>query len=60
MGEIKGNIYTVGCPSIDALKQEEDENPNKIKKFNIDITKDYILIIQHPVTSELKKLISNL
>lgn len=56
MGEIKGNIYTVGCPSIDALKQEEDENPNKIKKkFNIDITKDYILIIQHPVTSELKK-----
>ena len=33
MGEIKGNIYTVGCPSIDALKQEEDENPNKIKNL---------------------------
>tara|TARA_B110000003_G_scaffold265812_1_gene292068 strand:- start:74 stop:1225 length:1152 start_codon:yes stop_codon:yes gene_type:complete len=57
MGELKKNIFVVGCPSIDALKQEEDESNIIIKKkFNIDISKDYILIIQHPVTSELDKI----
>ncbi len=56
MGELKQNIFVVGCPSIDALKQEKEETKDIIsKKFNIDITKDYILIIQHPVTSELDK-----
>ena len=57
MGEINKNIFVVGCPSIDALKQEENEKPEYIKKkFNIDISKDYILIIQHPVTSELNQV----
>jgi UDP-hydrolysing UDP-N-acetyl-D-glucosamine 2-epimerase len=57
MGELKQNIYVVGCPSIDALKQEEDEKKTLIiKKFKIDISKPYILIIQHPVTSELDKI----
>ncbi len=55
MGEIGKNIFVVGCPSIDALKMEKDEDPKIIKKkFNIDILKDYILIIQHPVTTEIK------
>ena len=54
MGEINKNIF-VGC-LIDALKQEENEKPEYIKKFNIDISKDYILIIQHPVTSELNQV----
>jgi len=55
MGEIKKNIFVVGCPSIDALKQEKNENFNKIKKkFNIDVLQDYILVIQHPVTTEIK------
>tara|TARA_A100001388_G_C28766792_1_gene501226 strand:+ start:1225 stop:2370 length:1146 start_codon:yes stop_codon:yes gene_type:complete len=57
MGELKQNIFVVGCPSIDALKQEKDETKSVIsKKFNIDITQDYILIIQHPVTSEMNKI----
>ena len=57
MGELKENIFVVGCPSIDALKQEKEENYEKLrKKFNIDILQDYILIIQHPVTSELKNV----
>ncbi len=55
MGEIKKNIFVVGCPSIDALKMEQEEESKIIKKkFNIDILKDYILIIQHPVTTEIK------
>ena len=57
MGELKKNIFVVGCPSIDALKQEKEEDHNLIKKkFKIDLSQDYILIIQHPVTSELKNV----
>ena len=57
MGELKKNIFVVGCPSIDALKQEEDESDIIIKKkYNIDMSQDYIIIIQHPVTSELDKI----
>ena len=54
MGEIKKNIYPVGCPSIDALMDEDVVSQKYIlKKFKIDILKPYSIIIQHPVTSEL-------
>ena len=54
MGEVSKNIFPVGCPSIDALKSEKTVNKSIIlKNFNINIKKKYILIIQHPVTSEL-------
>ncbi len=57
MGERSQNIFVVGCPSIDALKQEKDVTRDVIiKKFKIDISKSYILVIQHPVTSELDKI----
>ena len=47
------NIFVVGCPSIDALKQEDDETSYNIKrKFNIDVSRP-ILIAKAPVTSEL-------
>ncbi len=56
MGEVPKNIFPVGCPSIDALKNEKDLEHRKIlKKFKIDIKKKYLLVIQHPVTSELSK-----
>ena len=54
MGEIKKNIYPVGCPSIDALMDEDVVSQKYIlKKFKIDILKPYSITIQHPVTSEL-------
>ena len=54
MGEIKKNIYPVGCPSIDALLDEDVVSQKYIlKKFKVDILKPYSIIIQHPVTSEL-------
>lgn len=54
MGEVPKNIFPVGCPSIDALKNEKKVNRLKIlKNFGIDMKKKYLLIIQHPVTSEL-------
>lgn len=53
LGEIKKNIFIVGCPSLDALFAEKELSKKEIiKKFKIDITKDYMLIIQHPVTTE--------
>jgi UDP-hydrolysing UDP-N-acetyl-D-glucosamine 2-epimerase len=53
MGELKKNIYVVGCPSLDSLFLEKKVNYKDIlKKFNIDLKKDFIIIIQHSVTSE--------
>ena len=56
MGEVPKNIFTVGCPSIDALISEKEINRNKLlKKFKIDIFKPFTITIQHPVTSELNQ-----
>lgn len=55
MGEIPRHIYAVGCPSIDALKAEKLMSKKEIfKKYNIDLSKPFTLVIQHPVTSELE------
>jgi UDP-hydrolysing UDP-N-acetyl-D-glucosamine 2-epimerase len=53
MGEKKNNIFNVGCPSLDALLAEKEINLGTIcKKFGIDKKKKYIIVIQHPVTTE--------
>ena len=55
MGERRENIFNVGCPSLDALFLEKKIDPPEIlKKFKIDVKKNFIIIIQHPVTSENK------
>ena len=50
MGEIPNNVFNVGCPSIDAIMNVEDDN-SMLKKFNL--SNNYYLMIQHPVTSEI-------
>ena len=56
MGELPKHIFPVGCPSIDALIYEKIISKEKIKKkFNVDLNKKTLLIIQHPVTSEISK-----
>ena len=56
MGEMPKYIFPVGCPSIDALISEKLVSREKIlEKFKIDILKPFTVIIQHPVTTELKK-----
>jgi GDP/UDP-N,N'-diacetylbacillosamine 2-epimerase (hydrolysing) len=53
LGEIPKNIFPVGCPSIDALFSESLINKKLIKKkFKIDLDEDFLVVIQHPVTSE--------
>ena len=55
LGEEKRNIYSVGCPSIDALILEKNISKKEIyKKFKIDLNKWFLLVIQHPVTSEVE------
>ena len=55
MGEKKENIFIVGCPSLDALfLAKKTESSEILKKFKIDVKKDFIIVIQHPVTSEDK------
>jgi GDP/UDP-N,N'-diacetylbacillosamine 2-epimerase (hydrolysing) len=50
MGERPENVFNVGCPSIDAILQVKDDK-NILKKF--DLSDQYFLMIQHPVTSEI-------
>ena len=53
MGEIKKNIFNVGCPSLDALLNEPEVDEKILsKKFKINFNKKFFLVIQHPVTSE--------
>lgn len=55
LGEIPKHIFPVGCPSIDALYSEKYINKRIIKKkFKIDTNSSFLLIIQHPVTSEFE------
>jgi GDP/UDP-N,N'-diacetylbacillosamine 2-epimerase (hydrolysing) len=57
MGEVKKNIFIVGCPSIEALKMEKKINSEYfLKKIGININKKFIIVIQHSVTSELKNV----
>ena len=51
MGEIPKNVFDVGCPSLDAILNVEDDN-NILSKYNLE--EPYFLMIQHPVTSEIK------
>lgn len=52
LGEIPSHVYDVGCPSIDALLEVDDE-PNIQSKFQLD--NNYFLVLQHPVTTEYGK-----
>lgn len=55
MGENPENIFVVGCPSIDVLIDTPYINPSDLEKeFELDFSKPFIIMIQHPVTTEAK------
>jgi UDP-hydrolysing UDP-N-acetyl-D-glucosamine 2-epimerase len=57
MGEVKKNIFIVGCPSIEVLKsQKKIDKKYFLKKIGINIEKKFIIVIQHSVTSELENV----
>ena len=52
LGEVPKNIFNVGCPSIDAIINTNDDieilTRYKLKE------NDYFILLQHPVTSEIE------
>ena len=53
MGEKPQNVFVVGCPSIDAINQVESLSQEQLEsEFNLDMSKPYFVVIQHPVTTE--------
>ncbi len=55
MGENSKNIFVVGNPSLDAIKNIKKIPVRKLEKeFKVDFNLPVILLIQHTVTSEIK------
>jgi UDP-hydrolysing UDP-N-acetyl-D-glucosamine 2-epimerase len=61
MGELPGNVHNVGCPAIDYMKEQEYIPADRMNQeypyneFKTDFSGDYIVAIQHPVTTECDK-----
>lgn len=64
MGEEEWRVLNTGCPSIDTLAEQSlDLHTDEYEKFikdtgsgcEVDITAPYILITQHPVTTEVNE-----
>ncbi len=52
LGEVPEHVFEVGCPSIDALLNVEDDS-SVLERYNI--TAPFFLVLQHPVTTEFGK-----
>jgi UDP-N-acetylglucosamine 2-epimerase (non-hydrolysing)/GDP/UDP-N,N'-diacetylbacillosamine 2-epimerase (hydrolysing) len=53
MGEVPDHVFSVGCPSLDAILDVKIRLKNEIlDKFHLN--NDYVLVLQHPVTTEIK------
>jgi UDP-hydrolysing UDP-N-acetyl-D-glucosamine 2-epimerase len=51
MGEDPSNVFVVGAPSLDSILNENLIEPTKLsEKYNLDLSKPILLVVQHPVT----------
>ena len=64
MGEDEDRVFVVGCPRIDTVKRIIDANPGVPEEIfekcggvgpEFDLKKPFLLISQHPVTTEYKE-----
>lgn len=56
MGENPDYIFIVGAPGLDPIINQKLIQPNDIcSKYNLDISKPIIILVQHPVTLESGK-----
>ena len=61
MGENPKYIYTVGNTSLDGIKKMKNISKSVLeKKYNINLTKPLLIILQHTVTSEIKNIQKNI
>lgn len=61
MGEVPESVFNVGCPSIDLVRQSKAHVPD-LSKYSgvgprINIKDDFLLVLQHPVTTEFTSAI---
>ena len=63
MGEEAAKVFVTGCPSIDLARLARDTEPRDVKQVlsgyggvgeDVDISDGYIVVLQHPVTTEYK------
>lgn len=52
LGEIPEHVFNVGCPSIDAILQVNDDT-NILNKYSL--SNNFYIVLQHPVTTEIEK-----
>ena len=61
LGENPKDVYVVGCPSIDVLVNTPTYPAQELEKeFDLDFSKPWVLLIQHPVTTESKDSLSQI
>lgn len=61
LGENPENIYTVGCPSIDVIVETDHYPKEELEKeFGLDFSKPFVIMIQHPVTTEAKSSLNQI
>ena len=54
MGENPSNVFVVGAPSLDSILNENLIEPAELsEKYNLDLSKPILLLVQHPVTMEV-------
>ena len=56
LGENPKHIFTVGNPSLDSIKNMPKISKNELEnEFEIDLSKPFVIIMQHTVTTEIEK-----
>ncbi|CAI9832039.1 UDP-N-acetyl-D-glucosamine 2-epimerase, UDP-hydrolysing [Nitrosopumilaceae archaeon] len=61
MGEARKRIFTVGNPSLDAIRQVRRIPPKDLgAEFGLDMSKPYLMLLQHSVLSELDQTVVNI
>jgi UDP-hydrolysing UDP-N-acetyl-D-glucosamine 2-epimerase len=54
LGEDPSNVFVVGAPGLDSILNENLIEPTKLsEKYNLDLSKPILLVVQHPVTTEV-------
>ncbi|ODS41271.1 MAG: UDP-N-acetyl-D-glucosamine 2-epimerase, UDP-hydrolysing [Candidatus Altiarchaeales archaeon WOR_SM1_79] len=55
MGEDPSNVFVVGAPGLDSILNENLIEPTELsEKYKLELLKPIILVIQHPVTTEVE------
>ena len=56
MGEEKWRVHMIGSPAVDAiLSQKLPNNKTLTQRYNLDLSKPTLLVVQNPVTTEVSK-----